>query len=463
MKKLRILLFAMILSIVFSACTNPFQSISNSRKVISPRPEDQSTTLTILLHPNDYYNINTNSFYRDYIYRFQKDFGVEIKYEQVGRTAGSLIDEKDEDEYIKKLSTKLVVENGPELIFSESMGLEPMIAQGVVVKLNDKIPNLNKIYKGLLEPEVGYVPVTMNYTSRLINLEALGEIGLEIPDLTWTTKDRFDIRTKWLAQGKAYFNSSEWNVIFDALVDLEHAYNPDENKIYLNTNEMKQQLANAKEYVLEGNYVLDKKFKLKNIYNMLYEEDSQEFKQSFDLFLANVQSNTIEAGVVENLFRAVDVDRKNRNHGTVMLPEVSDKKPFIGTSGFAVNKNGKHLELAYEFINGLLSDEMQLQLYYEGSQPYYPVDENIESTILSEEADKVKDPRVMETKAYALNQVKNGVIRIGNSTNLDFEALKLRMERELTKIIFSDYPYTEERLSEALQKLEDQYNLYLNE
>jgi ABC-type glycerol-3-phosphate transport system substrate-binding protein len=453
----------LILAFSLTACSNTAKKVGEQAGVISPIPKGGDATLTIMLNSAEHENFTANKFYRDYVDKFQKDFGVEVRYEKLGSNPGRLVELEDRDAYIKELSMKLYVKDGPELIFSQFMPLEPVIRQGAATKLNGKIPNLDKVYEGLLDDEIYFIPISISYYSKIINLEALKTTGIEEPSLDWTSQDRFAIRTKWLKMNKIYFNAYEWFITIESIVDIDKAYDGDNNRISLNTPKVKKDIGDTRKYILGGNYILNKDYKFENYYKMITEDNSKEFQESMYLMNKNKELGHIESGMLENLLRAIEVEGKNYRYGTVLMPEFSDKEAILKASGFTVNKNAKNPELAYEFINGLLSDEIQMKLYNEDENSYYPVDKDIEDDIKAIEAYKVTDEKVLQTKEYVMNQIKNTHMKLWNTEDLKLLNLKEMIEEDLVKIILADVEYSDIELSAKLSELENKYNIYLNE
>ncbi|HYE12656.1 MAG TPA: ABC transporter substrate-binding protein [Patescibacteria group bacterium] len=462
-KKIVICLLILVIAFSQTACSNTAKEVGEHTGVVIPKPKDGDATLTIMLNPEEYDALPANKFFRDYVDRFENNFGVEVRYESIGSNPGQLIEMEEQDEYIKELSMKLYAKNGPELIFSQFMPLGPIIRQGAAAKLNGKISNLDKVYDGLLDDEIYFVPISIRYYSKIINLEALKTTGMEEPDVDWTSHDHYEIRTKWLNANKIHFTSYEWYMAFESIVDLDKTYDSIHNRISLNTPITKKNIRDIRRYIFDGNYILNQNYKFENYYRMITEDNSKEFQESRDLFSQYEQSGHIESGRYENLLRTIDVYSNNYNYGTIMMPEYSNKEVMLSAGGFAINKNAKNSELAYEFINGLLSNEIQMQIFNDVEDGFYPANKDIEEDIKALEAEKVADERVLQTKEYVLNQIKNEHMKIWNAENLDFYNLKKMIEEDFIKIILADKEYADVELSAKLSELENKYNIYLNE
>ena len=196
---------------------------------------------------------------------------------------------------------------------------------------------------------------------------------------------------------------------------------------------------------------------------MIFEQDSKESEESFNLFIKNKESGHIQSGILKNLLRAIDVQNANDINSTVTMPEFSNKEILLEACGFVVNKNARNPELAFEFLNGLLSNDFQMDIYNDSKNGYYPVNKDIEKNIKAIEADEVKDEKVLKAKEYVLNQIKNGQMMFWNTENLVFLDLKEMIRKDLAKIILADKEYSDVELSATLKELENKYNIYLDE
>lgn len=444
------------------ACSNSSKQAAGQDGNVVPKPDGEETTLTIMVSAYEYNYLAGTKPFIDYTYKFEKDFGVDVKYEKIGSIPGEYLTQKDSDEFLKKLSTKLYAEEGPELIFSVYSNVEPLIVQGAVAKLNDKVPNIKNVYSGLLDDEVCFVPVGINFPFILFDLEALTTNGYKVPEMNWTSKDLFDLRTKWLEENSIYFNSHEWGRVFDAIIDLDKLYDSKSNKFTLDTPETRQAIKDVRSYIFNGNYIINKNHKFEDYYNMFFEINSPEFIENGELFDKNREAGFFDIGSASNLLKAIDEETAHKNGGTIAMPIFSDEEVILDATTFGINKNGKNLELAYEFINGLLSDEVQKSIYDDDDR-YYPASKSIETDILELEAARVKDQRVIDVKEYALNQIKSQKMKLWNTMNIDLINLKSELEKDLATIILADNECSEVEMSAKLREFESKYNIFLNE
>ena len=454
-------LLIVVLIVSLTACAGDKREASEKGDIISPIPQEGTAELTILMNAIEYEAVRTD-FFTDYIDKFQKDFGVKINFERIGTDANGLITPNEQDDYIKKLAPKLSVKDGPELIFTQYMSMDALIKQQAVMDLRGKIANLNKVYDKLLGDRAYYIPIGIVYYSQKIKKDALVELGIKEPALNWSARDYYDIRDKYISKNKILFNGYEYYRVFKQFIDINSLYKAGDKKVVINTPQVIQKINDIRSYLFGGKYQLPEGYKYENYYNMIFEDKSEEFEKSFSYYEINNDNGHIDGGIWANLFRAKSMDTNNNRYGAMMYPQFSDREIIMDSYGFLVNKNGKNLDLAYEFIKGLLNDEVQMSMFKTEGM-FYPVNKEIEAAILKLEADEELDPKVVQVKEYALQELADGRCKLWITLDHSFYKISTMLDKDLAKFILADTPYDDVELNVELQKLEDKYNIWLNE
>ena len=95
---------------------------------------------------------------------------------------------------------------------------------------------------------------------------------------------------------------------------------------------------------------------------------------------------------------------------------------------------------------------------------FYPVNKDIENDIKNLEIEIEANSKAIEVRDYALEQLKSGKLVLdayyyGDGRESVYEGVR----RFIIEAVFADEPYSDERLTQLLQKLEDETNLWLNE
>lgn len=465
-KGLNFIAIVILLAFSLTSCADGNQQTSSKGEVISPKPEGDKVKLTILTNGTEY-DILTQCFtYNTYRKKFEKDFGVDIEILKLAEDIDSS-NKEERDAYIKKLSTKLIADDGAELIFANFISPNALIEQGAVVDLRDKVANVSKVYDKLLEEQACYIPIAMSYSSRAVIGDALNSIGRTDISLGWDSQEFYKLWDEWLTGQNMYFNGLEYGNVLEKYIDIESSFDKDSNKLSFDKQALEKSINEARGHIFGGKYELNKDYKYENYYNMFFEKTSQEFQEDIK---RRTSGSSIDQGLgggySENIFRAEQVSRSLRESNWLLMPQFKDKIPYLDSYGFMINKKGKNLDLAYEFINGLLDDEIQMRLFkeWEGdSYDYYPVNKNIEEDIRAMEADKKLNPKGIEVKEYALQDLKSGRCQLGLIAYDKFTELEMLLYKDFSKYIFADEPYSFEELSVELQKLENKYNIWLNE
>lgn len=457
------------LIVTLTACSQIVKKNTASDAVISPNIKDGQAEINIL-----YYNgisLFKNSNFIDYTRKFEKQYGVKVNLKAIGDGNGS---ENDMENFQKKMNTYLYEKKGPELIFGNNQQanlVKLLIKQSAVVDLKDKIPNIKKIYDALLDKEVYYVPIGMDYTGSLLNKKVLEELGINELETDWSYEDYVELREKWLTYSQRYFTIDEFNYISDRYLWQCRLYDVQSKKVTINTLEVKNAI-NSIRNIIYSNYKLNNDYTYKNYYNMLYEPMSEEGLSEKRLLSSKEykQESLRAVGSGNNSSRLYARQIQDAlESGLVLMPDFKEDQDLF-SYGFLVNKNGNNLELAYEFINGLLEDKTQMDMlkpdkFYQ----YYPVNKEIEEEIIKAESQEGFEKEVIEIKESALNRIKEGHAHLfvlksmDNPTMIQNYQLYERLKKQMIKYLFADTTYSNDALDNELKRLEAEYTIWLNE
>lgn len=460
MKRIAAMILALLMAFSLVSCSNAKNAGGND--VVAPVPKDGQMEITILVSSMDYNTLFKTGYLADYIAKFERDFGVDIKFEEIKTDNSAVLTLEENSEYLKKLFTKLATKDGPDLIFTQNMSLEPLIEQRAVVDLRGKVANIDKIYDSLIGDEVYYVPLGMMYYGMKVNRDTLAELGIGEPEFNWMPESYYDARDKWISNNKIILNGFEYDRAYHRFIDLDSLYNAGEKKVTLNTPEVRRKINDLRSYIFGGKYQLIEDYKYENYYNMLFEDKSKEWNDSFQSYLKNISNGHLDAGMGMNILRADILQKDIKKYAIVKYPEDMAYGVVLDSYGFLVNKNGKDLDIAYEFINGLLSNEVQMSMF-ESERDYYPVNKEIEADIIKLEAKENVDSRAVQLKAIALQELKAGKCKLWTTANTDIYELAGMIKRDLAKLVLADNAYSDEQLQVELKRMEDKYNIYLKE
>lgn len=437
-----------------------------SKTIIKPGDTEKKLELTILCSTDDIDYLKKNLILDKYKDSFEESFGVKVTYLPIG---SPIVSDESRDNYLKDLASKLYVNDGAELIYCNNIAMESFIKQKAVLDLSRKVKNINKIYDGLLGKEVYYVPIGMGDRTILLNKVILSELSLEEPNLNWQIDDYYKIRNEWVGNKVHIFTREDYSDIYNQYYFKYLANNLildiNNNKAYINTPEVKEFIKVVRTDIFQGKYKL-RNYTYENYYNMIFDSTSKEFMDDYEVRSSteyknsNLRNTSLEHNL--NPFNAIDIESRRNINNVVVLPEVRDMNKYLMSWGYMINANGKNLDLAYEFINGMLEDEFQLKMLKD-EDLLYPVSEAIEDEILNLEISEGVDEKSIEIKKYFLEQVKNGSYKLEIIRSFKEQRLREMLMKDLSKYIFADEAYQDEKLSVELQKLEDKYNIYLSE
>ncbi len=459
MKRKNFCFILLLLLLIFNtACQRPVGSNATG-EVLKPDSKGMPE-LNIIMMPG-MENWEKQGYFADYKKDFEQKFGVKINYIRI----------KSLEEGSKELMTKLSVPDGPELVLDAYDTVRRMIDAGAAVDLSGKVSNLDKLYSSLRAKEVYYVPFGINAFSMILRKEMLDELHVSIPGLSWTQEDYYSIYDKWTSESKRIFTREEFYNILNRVLDEEQIFDYENKKVHVNTAYMKSALNNISEEIHSGKYKLKDNYTYKNYYNMLGEPTSEEYKTDFSLSRTDVYADqNFESKKDDGNFNMLlpkDTDLAAANK-LIIRPPYSEEKIILWSLGFLVNKNGANKELAYEFINGLLSDEVQMNIIAPVDEnnehiKLYPVNGEIEEKISEHEKQKGYSDEAIQLKQFVLQKLKNGECEIMALQDYKKGEYYFMLRKDLLPFIFSDRKYSDVELSKELQKVEDKYNIFLSE
>lgn len=469
MKRIISRILIILLIILPTACTSTTNKKNTSGDVINPAPTGEKQELTILFDAIGEINLwNENIAYTNYKSDFEKAYGVKVKLEALSPYTDFTPDfyMKRTSEYNEKLAAKLYLKNGPELIYKRFFfPQESPSIKKAIVNVKGKIKNLEKIYDAFLVNDLYYIPISVTVPCLELQKKVLIDLGIKKTIINWNKANYIKVRKQW-AVTKPLFTFSELTDIISSYMDNITLF--DGNQVRINTPEMKACISAIRKEIWSGNYKLDKNYTYKNYYNMIFDDTSDEFKKGM------IQMQSMEYNekclFTPNSENALNTkftsDRFNYGNMLTLQPFTIGKIDKL-YSAFMVNKNGKNLELAYAFINGLLSKKTQLAIFMASriseSQSFYPVSKEIEGDIKTLESKEKLSPKAITLKESVLNQIKNERVLKPYFKNEKEERIYSSWYGDILQFIFADTPYTDAELTKALQILEDKYTVLLNE
>ena len=428
---------------------------------------DEQNEISIIISEREYkYNKHISS----YAEKIEEKMDIKINFD--------IIQANTTDDYIKKLNTKLYLENGPTLIYIPKLfSYQKYVEQGVALDVTEKIPNLEKVYDSLLTDKVYFVPIAMRYSAIVLDKKILDELDIEEPKLDWTKEEYLKMKEKWLEQEIRYFTHQEYNeLVKDPLYDIVTF---DKNRgVKLNTNDVKEYIEKAREEIFSGKYLLDNSYySFEDYYNIFIEgHGTEEFSKAWRFEINNENKRLIKHVDTEPLYTEFNSVKIGTNE-VILLPEVREYNKKLYVDGFLINRNGKNVDLGIKFLNEILDDEIQMIVYndlrsgVEGYGGTYPVNKEIEDEIdkkekennMNEKLNRKIHKKAIELRKYTLKQIKDGEIKLYKQNDAQNQEFYKMLRKDTFKFIFTKEPYSDEEISRELEKLENKYNIWLNE
>lgn len=450
MKRVNIVIICLILILSIIGCSN--DSIKSVQK-------QGSGQIEIIIMIDDY-----NYEYMNTTYKILENYSQRFEHEKETKVNFDIITASNADDYYKKKNIKLYLNDGPTLIFiSEYEPYKNYIEQGIAFDIKGKIPNLEKVYNVLFIDGSYFVPIGMSCWSTVLNRSSFEKLGIDEPNPYWTRDDYLKIKEKWLKLEPKYFTRFEyWEILIPALNELDILDEPNK-KINLNSQEVIQLIKDIRQDVFSDKYILNEDYTYENYYNMIFEKESEEYKDSnyLEKYFDSKGLTPTYSGTSNGL-KSLEVSNFIDTNNDIVLPNVAyGENDLFGVWGFIVNRNGKNIELGMEFINGLLKDDVQLETF---TQEYssYPVNKEIENDISKIEEEKSINEKAIDLRKYILSQIETGNYRRSHSSKIKQE-MQIMLHKDFAKYIFADEPYTDKELSDELQKLEDKYGVWIRE
>lgn len=473
MKRIVILIVIMVLLVFLSGCatdSNEKKTTSDDtlRKEIKVENNDLKDTadnkkdikegeVTIAIWERDYYNLEVN--FPLFIYDseiIKKEVGVDIKFD--------IINANTEEEFIKKLNTKLYLDKGPTLIYIQDRPVNIYVDSGIALKLEDKVENLHTVYDSINDKNGYFAPIGMMQDFTTIDKEKLKSLNIKEPNYNWDFNDYMEIRDKWIKDNNPNLTVDLINGIYEPVMNKINFFDEKNKKAKINTDEVKETIKYLRDEFFGGKYKVLKGFNGEDYYNVCFTKESLDPKY---FKLTNPTPNYIFTGEVENLLNPINVHNKIIKN-KIVLTDINSKGKDLSIGGFLVNKNGQNKEKGIKLIDYILSNKVQMRLYnYEYKQVcFYPVNKDIEEEIKSIEDSKNLGKRALELKRYVLTNIKEGknkAKRIYEKEDMSKFILNNKLHEDIFRIVFWDEEYGDKKLERKLQELENQYTIWMNE
>ncbi|WP_425449798.1 extracellular solute-binding protein [Dethiothermospora halolimnae] len=459
----RIFMLFILLVMLLSGC---FQGDTDkkltSNDLIEKKTNKDEVTIAIWEDNYHYYQVNLEMLVYS-LDEIEKETGLKIKYD--------IIKGETQEEFFKKLNTKLYLDKGPTLIYLCETPIKIYTDSGVALNLDGKLKNLNKIYDSIKDKNNYFVPIGMKTGIFLIDRDELNYLGIKEPEYDWSWDDYISIKNKWLGKNKVKLRRYIIRDLYDYNINQLDIIDTKNKEANINTEEMKKCIKGLREEFFGGKYILPKDFKEGDYYNAYFttKNISEQGKEEYKRFIRYYNQDYILIYTGEHALYPYVTNKRNKEN-KIIVSNIINGDRNLSLGGFLVNKNGENIEEGIKFINYLLSDEVQKKLYNSEREPYvlsfYPVNKDIEDEIKKLEKNRDLSDKALKIKAEELEKIKSGENKpklTYEDQNMSIYILKDKLYKDIFKLVFADEEYSDSKLERKLQELENQYNIYLNE
>lgn len=421
--------------------------------------EEPAASITILL-PQHALPRESYAFLDRYRMQYEKETGIQVNLERIMAA--------NRERYLLRRNTRLYMQEGPTLVMiSQDEYARELVEAGAAYPIGDRIPNQANLYPGLQDDY--FVPVKMHGKTVSLNRRFLEKYALPEPGLDWTLQDHDELWDLWAEREEVLFNRNLFHAIVNRhLRDLRFIHE-DGHRVEVDTEEVRQLIRRIQDEVFSGRYLLEPDYTFENYYNMFHVMNSQESQDSWEKFIRNSRNNFI-MNTVGHHYNGLHSQRSNQVvkyiPTSLLLPDVRDE-PFHFI-GFLVNRNGKNLDLGLDFVNYLLSDQVQMDIFEQEAEmensTNAPVVHTIENEIQAFELRRDLLPEAVTLRKTMTQWLINRSMQpLFYGPDLKELTVQRRLVTELINIIFADEPYSEEELTYTLRKMENELTLHLNE
>ncbi|MTI71844.1 MAG: hypothetical protein FH751_16470 [Firmicutes bacterium] len=291
----------------------------------------------------------------------------------------------------------------------------------------------------------------------------LNNLSIKKPSLNWSKNDYYNIKDTWIQTEKKVPLTKDF---YDELITYP-LYNIDildneKNEFKINTKEMMDFIVNVRNEI-DDNYII-KAETYEKFYDR-YDSSSTSYERikQFDYELSIQDKLLIKTMFSGNAMMSMDISSDmDRKSDVVYLPNVRSKYDRLIVKGFLLNKNGANRDKGIKFLNGLISDKVQIKLY-RLTDFKYPVNKYIEKDIEKIEKERNINKKAIELRKYIIEKIKKEDYlpnyKYFNTLNLDFYNM---FKKDLLKLILNKNIDNKE-INNELKRVENKYNIWLKE
>lgn len=370
-KKLSILLLAVIFTISASACEEGNKDGSGQQSPISYSEtkggdnKDQSQKVITISVPASDRQLEMA------ISKFQEahpGYRIDLQTYPSPDDTGS-----NNEAYVKNLNTRILSGKGPDIISVAGLPHDKYVSKKILANLSDMMAgdksfDMSKYYTNIFDAlktdnSLYVLPTRFTFNVMMANQEILEKSSIKIDDSHWTWND-FKSASEKVTQKEVAGAGDRAALPGVSSMDMLNLFTGGSYSNYIDAD-------NKKASFTSGGFI--------DLLNTVKAFGDEKLVNS------NIQTDMVSvldaAGRGSIVFYPCSIDdyfmywfMKSALNGHLSLYNIpsagnSGSRTFTTNSLYAINKNSKHTEIAWEFLKVLLSDEIQSQaLREEGAQ-----------------------------------------------------------------------------------------------
>lgn len=282
-------------------------------------------------------------------------------------------DDSNNEAYVKNLNTQILSGKGPDIISVAGLPYDKYISKKILANLSDMMAgdksfDRNKYYANILDAmktdgSLYVLPTSFTFNVLMTNQEILDQNSIKIDDGHWTWNDFKTVSERVTGKDGAGAGSRAALPRVSSM-DMLNLITCGSYRNYIDADKKKAS------FTSEGFIELLNTVKAFNDEKLVNSSVQTDMVSVLDA--AGRGSITFYPCNINDYFMYWFMKSALNDHLSLYnIPSASDSgsRTFTTNSLYAINKNSKHTEIAWEFLKVLLSDEIQLQaLLEEGGQ-----------------------------------------------------------------------------------------------
>lgn len=402
-----------------------------------------------------YYEDDFSHSIKEYIKFAAKDFTylnkVDIEIQEIS--------DMSKEDYLTKLGSKLILEDGPTLILEGRRNYDYW-KDKPFYNVRD-IPNYKRIIPSLKSDK--FIPIMSYVPTLTLNKKLLQDKNVDLAELD--TREFLRLKMEYYKEHPVNLDCFEFRELMILIFDSINFYDED-NLLVLTEDEFLEGIQEFKDIIFSDGYIMPSISEAEDLriyFDVYNQENKKEIMQASSKRRSNPTAYALPFLLNgEYNCQNLHYTREYTNVKKYELIPSFLRRQLHSQWGFLINPNGKNLEQGVAFIDYLLSDEVQFHIFVMGSEDtrhreFAPVVNSLEEKMQSHYIRLDVDKDVVAMSNEVRDRLDRGYYDIYynhpmNSMDLynllidytftdkylDIDTLKKELKKEEVKINFYD-------------------------